>query len=223
VKNLREVDPFELEKKRVNLPRRKGYENKKTVVFDLDETLVHCSEDPTRAHVTVQITFPTGEVVNAGVNVRPFARDCLISANRDFEVIVFTASHKCYADRVLDYIDPTGQLIHHRLYRDNCVVVDGVFMKDLRILTDRNIEDIVIVDNAAYSFGYQLDNGIPIISWYDDMSDRELFKLMDYLKVLARVPDIRDVNKKTFNLDRFYENFTRNLQRDTENIPPENI
>jgi CTD small phosphatase-like protein 2 len=103
------------------------------------------------------------------------------------------------------------------------VVVDGVFMKDLRILTDRNIEDIVIVDNAAYSFGYQLDNGIPIISWYDDMSDRELFKLMDYLKVLARVPDIRDVNKKTFNLDRFYENFTRNLQRDTENIPPENI
>lgn len=223
VKNLREVDPFELEKKRVNLPRRKGYENKKTVVFDLDETLVHCSEDPTRAHVTIQITFPTGEVVNAGVNVRPFARDCLISANRDFEVIVFTASHKCYADRVLDYIDPTGQLIHHRLYRDNCVVVDGVFMKDLRILTDRNMEDIVIVDNAAYSFGYQLDNGIPIISWYDDMSDRELFKLMDYLKVLARVPDIRDVNKKTFNLDRFYENFTRNLQRDSENIPPENI
>ena len=221
VKNLREVDLFELDKKRVILPRRKGYENKKTVVFDLDETLVHCSDDPTRAHVTIQITFPTGETVNAGVNVRPFARDCLISANRDFEVIVFTASHKCYADRVLDYIDPTGQLIHHRLYRDNCVIVDGVFMKDLRILTDRNLEDVIIVDNAAYSFGYQLDNGIPIISWYDDMTDRELFKLMDYLKVLSKLPDIREVNKKTFNLERFYENFMRNLQRDSENIPPE--
>lgn len=28
------------------LPKRLGYENKKTVVFDLDETLVHCVRGP---------------------------------------------------------------------------------------------------------------------------------------------------------------------------------
>jgi len=33
----------EIAHKKVKLPRRKGYENKKTVVFDLDETLIHCN------------------------------------------------------------------------------------------------------------------------------------------------------------------------------------
>ena len=31
--------------------------------------------------------------------------------NKDFEVIVFTASQKSYADVILDYIDPEGTLI----------------------------------------------------------------------------------------------------------------
>jgi CTD small phosphatase-like protein 2 len=120
---------------------------------------------------------------------------------------------------VLDYLDPTGQLIHHRLYRENCVVSEGVFMKDLRILANRRLEDLILVDNAAYSFGYQLDNGIPIISWYEDMNDRELYKLMDYLKVLARVSDVREINRRTFNLDKFYQDYLRTLGRD-ENLPP---
>lgn len=28
---------------KVNLDRMKGYEDKKTVIFDLDETLIHCN------------------------------------------------------------------------------------------------------------------------------------------------------------------------------------
>ena len=40
---------------------------------------------------------------------------------------------------------------------------NGVFVKDLRIL-DRNLKDVVIVDNAVHSFGNQLDNGIPVVS-----------------------------------------------------------
>jgi CTD small phosphatase-like protein 2 len=55
-----------------------------------------------------------------------------------------------------------------RLYRDSCIKsVDGVYVKDLRIFDKcRRMEDIVIVDNAVYSFGYQLENGIPIIPFY---------------------------------------------------------
>ena len=100
------------------------------------------------------MTFPTGDVVNAGINIRPFVRKCLERANEDFEVIVFTASHRCYADVVLDHIDPTGELIHHRLYRESCVLMEGIYIKDLRILDNRDLKDIVIVDNAAYSFAY---------------------------------------------------------------------
>jgi len=63
------------------------------------------------------------------------------------------------------------------------------------------------VDNAAYSFGYQIDNGIPIISWHDDPYDRELFNLMDYMKSLAVADDVREINRKTFRLKTFYHDY----------------
>ena len=63
----------------------------------------------------------TGKVLKAGFNVRPFTRECLELVNKYFEVIVFTASHKWYADVILDYIDPEKKLIYHRLYRDQCI------------------------------------------------------------------------------------------------------
>jgi CTD small phosphatase-like protein 2 len=131
----------------------------------------------------------------------------LEAANEDFEVIVFTASHSCYADVVLDHLDPTGKLIHHRFYREHCIMVDGIFVKDLRVLSNRRLQDMVIVDNAAYSYGYQLENGIPIISWYDDRYDRELCNLIDYMKVLATCEDVRVVNNTTFHLSSFYEDY----------------
>jgi len=68
---------------------------------------------------------------------------------------------------VLDYLDPKRELIEYRLYRDSCVETEeGVFIKDLRIIQNRNLKDMVIIDNAVYSFGYQLDNGIPILPFY---------------------------------------------------------
>ena len=46
----------------------------------------------------------------------------------------------------------------------------GMYTKDLRIL-NRSLEDVVLIDNAAYSFGWQIDNGIPILPFYDSDED----------------------------------------------------
>jgi CTD small phosphatase-like protein 2 len=107
----------------------------------------------------------------------------------------------------LNYLDPKRSIIHHRLYRDSCVIVDGIYIKDLRIILNWDVKDIVIIDNAAYSFGYQLDNGIPIISWHDDKYDKELYNLMDYMKLLAGKVDIREQNRKVFKLYTFFEDY----------------
>ena len=48
---------------------------------------------------------------------------------------------------------------------------NGFFIKDLRILKDRKLQDIVIVDNLVHSFGFQLDNGVPILEWQNDSKD----------------------------------------------------
>lgn len=220
VRTMPSVDLNQLRQKRVNVPKRPGYENKKTIVFDLDETLVHCVESVQNSpDVVLPITFPTGEVIEAGINIRPFAKQCLEEASKHFEVFVFTASHRCYADVVLDHLDPEKELIHQRFYRDNCLVVEGVFIKDLRIFANRRMQDIVIVDNAAYSFGYQLDNGIPIISWHDDPYDKELYNLMDYIKLLAQAHDVREVNQQTFHLRTFYEDYTKEFMQGSLTSP----
>lgn len=59
---------------------------------------------------------------------------------------------------------------------------------------------MVIIDNSAYSFGFNIDNGIPILSYYDSEDDKELFHLIDYMEVLAESTDIRELNREAFRL-----------------------
>lgn len=177
------------------------------MIFDLDETLIHCNEMmDVESDVVLPITFPNGEIIEAGINVRPYLYELLNTLKDIYEIIVFTASHNCYANRVLDYLDPKEEYFHHRLFRDHCIVSEeGIHIKDLRILGNRNLEDIIIVDNACYSFGYQIDNGIPIIPYYDNKKDEEFKHLAGYLKELVN-KDIRETNRKTFRLS-LYQHF----------------
>ncbi|CAG9311905.1 unnamed protein product [Blepharisma stoltei] len=224
VRTLTNPDPVQLRDRRVTLPKRVGWENKKTIIFDLDETLVHCTENLSACDVVLPVLYPTGDLINAGINIRPFAKECLTEANKLFEVVVFTASHKCYADMVLDYLDPYRDLIHHRLYRESCLLIDGIYVKDLRIFANRRLQDMVIIDNAAYSFGFQVDNGIPIISWHEDKNDKELFNLIDYMSLLNAANDVRDVNRKTFRLRTFYDDYAKEFAtKDAQKFPSSTI
>lgn len=67
------------------------------------------------------------------------------------------------------------------------------------------MSDIILVDNAAYSFAFQIDNGLPILPYYDNKSDIELKHLMNFLKSIHHVRDIREVNKKLLKIGRFSE------------------
>lgn len=63
-------------------------------------------------------------------------------------------------------------------------------MKDLRIL-GVDLKDVVLVDNSTYSFAFQLDNGIPILPFYNDRNDDELLHLTNYLEAIADSDDMR--------------------------------
>lgn len=162
------------------------------MVFDLDETLIHCNENTSIPYdLKLPIKFPTGEVIEAGINVRPYATEILKNLSANFEVIVFTASHSCYANVVLDALDPEKKYIQHRLFREHChQTADGMFIKDLRVI-NRPLSDIVLVDNAAYSYAFQVDNGIPIIPYYEGRLDFELSSLERYLNSLVLAKDVR--------------------------------
>ena len=154
----------------------------------------------------MNITLLSGKTLPLGFNIRPFTHKCLELVNQHFEVIVFTASNKGYADVVLDHIDPDHKLIQHRVYRDNCVKTKGnIYIKDLRIFKNRDLKDMIIVDNAVYSFGSQLANGVPITPFKDDSEDREFQYLMNYLMILKDCDDMRELNKEAFKMEQVYQ------------------
>ena len=76
-----------------------------------------------------------------------------------------------------------------------------MYVKDLSLI-NRDLKDMVLVDNAAYSYVLQLSNGIPILPFYDG-KDYELSALESYLDKIYEAEDVRDVNREYFQLHRY--------------------
>lgn len=118
-----------------------------------------------------------------------------------YEIVVFTAGTQDYADAALDFIDPDRLIIKHRLYRQHCVnPVRGVYVKDLRIFKDRDLKDIILVDNSIISFAFQMDNGIPIKAYMRQTDDEELLYMVTFLEELFGMTDPRVHLRKNFML-----------------------
>lgn len=77
---------------------------------------------------------------------------------------------------------------------------NGFFIKDLRILKNKSLKSTIIVDNLAHSFGFQIDNGIPILEWHNDKADAELKYILSYLVECAQAEDVRKFNKERLKL-----------------------
>jgi CTD small phosphatase-like protein 2 len=181
------------------LPRVVAHQNKPTLILDLDETLVHCSADASGKYdVTFGVQF-NGSLCQVYVRKRPHLETFLETVAAKFEIVIFTASQRVYAERLLDILDPQRKYIHHRLYRESCLMVAGNLLKDLTIL-DRDLRRTIIVDNSPHAFGYQLDNGVPIESWYDNPHDVELLKLLPLLEQLHQVEDVRPHLRRVFKM-----------------------
>ena len=170
-------------------PKEKEFENKKTLILDLDETLVHSSFTPFEKNdIILEVDFE-GIMYNIYVLVRPFAKEFIINVSKYFEVVIFTASIPKYASPLLDILDKQKN-IKHRLYREQCTFINGLYIKDLKRL-NRPLKDLIIVDNSPLAYAFNEENGLPIKTWYDDYSDNELQKILPLVIFLSNVNDVR--------------------------------
>lgn len=193
----------EINKRLVNLPDFEKGVNK-TLIFDLDETLIHCTEaQKTKGEITQPITFANGDQINVGINTRPYAKYALEELSKYYQVIIFTASHSAYANKVLDHLDPQNKFITHRLFREHCVYLpQGVYTKDLRIFNNRKLSELILVDNSPHTYVFHKSSGVPIIPFYDNYDDNQQLYLVNYLKTLCRVGNQKDRIVSDFKHDK---------------------
>lgn len=62
------------------------------------------------------------------------------------------------------------------------------------------------MDNSPHAYGYQIDHGIPIESWYDDDSDTELLKLIGFLRRLTESDDVKPIVRDQFKTHQLVAN-----------------
>ena len=183
---------------------------KKTLILDLDETLVHSGFNPfTRKSDINLIINIDGRDHIINVLKRPYVDEFLKEISEYFEIIVFTASVSEYASPLLDKLDKNNYL-SGRLFRQDCLFNQGLYIKDLKRI-GKDLKDMIIIDNNPISYADNEDNGIPILTWYDDLNDNELIKLIPLLKYLANVNDVRPiirqiVNRRTHEVDFYIVN-----------------
>ncbi|KAK5890747.1 carboxy-terminal domain RNA polymerase II polypeptide A small phosphatase 1-like [Gymnodraco acuticeps] len=174
------------------LPRMESNDaGKICVVIDLDETLVHSSFKPVNNADFIIPVEIDGTVHQVYVLKRPHVDEFLKRMGELFECVLFTASLSKYADPVSDLLDKWGAF-RYRLFRESCVFHKGNYVKDLSRI-GRDLNKVIIIDNSPASYVFHPDNAVPVVSWFDDMSDTELLDLIPFFERLSKVEDVYEV------------------------------
>ena len=193
-----------LNPKKLLLPPKPHNLTKKTLLLDLDETLVHSSFTPFEKNdIVLNVDFE-GVMYNIYVLVRPDAELFIKTVAKFYELVIFTASISKYASPLLDILDKEKN-IKYRLYRDQCTFINGIYIKDLK-KCNRSLKDLIIVDNSPLAYTFDADNGLPIKTWIEDRDDRELMKLVPILEFLSKTKDVRKfIDQFVYNNKILYE------------------
>ncbi|CAH1830617.1 unnamed protein product [Saccharomyces cerevisiae] len=192
-------------------------------VFDLDETLIHSASRSTthsnssQGHL-VEVKFGLSGIRTLYfIHKRPYCDLFLTKVSKWYDLIIFTASMKEYADPVIDWLESSfPSSFSKRYYRSDCVLRDGVgYIKDLSIVKDSeengkgnssSLDDVIIIDNSPVSYAMNVDNAIQVEGWISDPTDTDLLNLLPFLEAMRYSTDVRNIlalkhGEKAFNIN----------------------
>lgn len=171
--------------------------DKKLLIFDLDETLVHATLTPT----DLQEDFRYGDYF---VYKRPFLEDFLSSLATVFRLGIWSAADDTYVNDIVALIRP--QNVHFEIVwgRSRCSKrQDDLFdmyyyEKRLRKLKKKGftLEQILIIDDTPEKSRDNYGNAIQVQAFLGHPDDNELPELGQYLQTLLTADNVRILEKR---------------------------
>lgn len=145
-------------------PPRSSQLAQKTLVIDLDETLIHSLAKGGRMSSGHMVEVKLNTVVGYGgatlgpqhpilyyVHKRPHCDDFLRRVSKWYNLVVFTASVQEYADPVIDWLEQERKYFSGRYYRQHCTFRNGAYIKDLSSV-EPDLSKVMILDNSPLSY-----------------------------------------------------------------------
>lgn len=149
-----------------------NHQHQKTLVIDLDETLIHSLAKGGRMSsghmVEVKLNAPVLAPVSSTdnrptqiigpqhpilyyVHKRPHCDEFLRKVCKWYRLVVFTASVQEYADPVIDWLETERKFFVGRYYRQHCTLRNGAYIKDLSSV-EPDLSRVCILDNSPLSY-----------------------------------------------------------------------
>ena len=145
-------------------------EKRLCVVLDLDETLVRFREGP--------------------VHWRPHFEEFMDEIKHVCEVVLWTASTRKCAARIMDELDPVGDRLHHHVYRNDLWFQGVPYTKDLRLL-NRPMDRVLIIENTPQCVFNNPQNAVIVEDYIDpDETDRHLHLVKDLILAMVEEEEL---------------------------------
>ena len=142
----------------------------KTLVIDLDETLIHSLAKGGRMSSGHMVEVKLNTAIGYGgamlgpqhpilyyVHKRPHCDEFLRRVCKWYNLIVFTASVQEYADPVIDWLEQERKYFSGRYYRQHCTYRNGAYIKDLSSI-EPDLSKVMILDNSPLSYIFHEGN-----------------------------------------------------------------
>ena len=181
-------------------------DSRKILILDLDETLIHTSTFPPHKNVKC-LTF-TNNDTKEYVFLRPGVEEFLAHVAQMFEVFIFTAGTRGYAEPILDQLCPEIDQLH-RFFRDSCNFSSKKCKKDLTKF-GKPLSQVIMIDDNRHMKQTYPDNTIHIDNWngtpYDDTLLNTVIPILEECNAANDVRTILSSYKKKAcsSCDNFY-------------------
>lgn len=171
---------------------------RKLLLLDLDETLIHSTEDP----LSYPADFHFGRI---HVYLRPHLAEFIAGLQPHFELALWTAGGALYAQQIAEHIFPEGALSFLWSSERCTLVPDREFggyqtRKRLKKVKAKgySLDSVIVVDDTPSNYASSYGNLVVIQSFTGDRSDAELPLLLAYLMQLKDIPNVRTIEKRNW-------------------------